>query len=409
MKDGHLFAGGKRFRIFGVNMAFGANFPTHEAAEKVAGRLAKFGINCVRFHHMDMFSAPAGIFAKDGVALDPERFDRLDYFIAQLKARGIYADLNLHVSRTYPDRPKAEKQGSENYDKGVDNFSAQQIALQKDFARDLLTHVNPYTKTAYAQEPAVALIEINNENALLFSWQNGALDKAAAPYRAELGELWTKWLTEKYGSDERSPRRGARARNRPDRDCCAMAASPAAWMAGGSSSTKAPPPTASLADGVRVEVKTPGKEGWHGSATSRAQSRKRRPVELSFRARADAPRKANVAVSQAHEPWQVPRAKLRPHARVEDIQFVRKRSAGDDDARVSLASATRRAGLNSTTFCSTPPGSTGRCPRKDKASLRSQSPTTSAAPTGAARLAPLSCGRLRSDTGRVCMRSFAKS
>ena len=58
VQDGHLFANGKRLRIFGVNLAFGANFPTHEDAEKVAARMAKFGINCVRFHHMDMQSAP---------------------------------------------------------------------------------------------------------------------------------------------------------------------------------------------------------------------------------------------------------------------------------------------------------------------------------------------------------------
>ena len=57
VKDGHLHAGGKRLRIFGVNMAFGGNFPTKEDAPKVAARMAKFGINCVRFHHMDMQTA----------------------------------------------------------------------------------------------------------------------------------------------------------------------------------------------------------------------------------------------------------------------------------------------------------------------------------------------------------------
>ena len=97
VKEGHLFAGEKRLRIFGVNMCFSANFPKHEDAEKVAARMAKFGINCVRFHHMDMFSAPSGIFAKDGRTLDAGQLDRLDYFIAELKKNGIYADLNLHV------------------------------------------------------------------------------------------------------------------------------------------------------------------------------------------------------------------------------------------------------------------------------------------------------------------------
>ena len=47
VKDGHLFANGKRFRIFGVNLAFGANFPTHDDADKIAARMAKFGINCM--------------------------------------------------------------------------------------------------------------------------------------------------------------------------------------------------------------------------------------------------------------------------------------------------------------------------------------------------------------------------
>ena len=39
-RDGHLFAGDKRIRFFGVNLAFGANFPTHPDAEKVAARMA---------------------------------------------------------------------------------------------------------------------------------------------------------------------------------------------------------------------------------------------------------------------------------------------------------------------------------------------------------------------------------
>ena len=173
VQDGHLFAGQKRLRIFGVNTCFAANFPDKDMAPKVAARMAKFGINCVRFHHMDMMNAPGGIFAQDGRTLDPGQLDRLDFFIAELKKNGIYADLNLHVSRTYPDRPRAEKKGNPDFDKGVDNFCAAMIALQKDYARDLLTHVNPYTGNRYADEPAVALVEINNENAFGRQWFGG--------------------------------------------------------------------------------------------------------------------------------------------------------------------------------------------------------------------------------------------
>ncbi|MEK0450441.1 MAG: hypothetical protein RL088_2709 [Verrucomicrobiota bacterium] len=201
VKDGHLFAGEKRLRIFGVNMCFAANFPNHDDADKIAARLAKFGINCVRFHHMDMFSAPAGIFEKDGRTLDAGQLDKLDYFIAALKKHGIYANLNLHVSRTYPDLPKAEKKGSPQFDKGVDNYHAPMIALQKTYARDLLTHVNKYTGNPYATEPAVALVEINNENALGFQWFAREMDDLPPIYKEDLETQWGAWILKKYGDD----------------------------------------------------------------------------------------------------------------------------------------------------------------------------------------------------------------
>ncbi len=201
VKDGHLFAGEKRLRIFGVNMCFAANFPSHDDADKIAARLAKFGINCVRFHHMDMFSAPAGIFEKDGRTLDAGQLDKLDYFIAALKKHGIYANLNLHVSRTYPDLPKAEKKGSPQFDKGVDNYHAPMIALQKTYARDLLTHVNKYTGNPYAAEPAVALVEINNENALGFQWFAREMDDLPPIYKEDLETQWGAWILKKYGDD----------------------------------------------------------------------------------------------------------------------------------------------------------------------------------------------------------------
>ena len=36
-----------RVRIWGVNLSFGANFPTHQAAPHVAARLAAAGVNSV--------------------------------------------------------------------------------------------------------------------------------------------------------------------------------------------------------------------------------------------------------------------------------------------------------------------------------------------------------------------------
>src|SRR5690349_1325362 len=99
-RDGHFYCGTSRMRFWGVNIAFSGNLPTHEQADEVAARLARFGINAVRIHHADMFPFPNGLFADNSLEkLSNEALDRLDYFIAALKAQGIYSDINLHVSR----------------------------------------------------------------------------------------------------------------------------------------------------------------------------------------------------------------------------------------------------------------------------------------------------------------------
>jgi len=60
------------------------------------------------------------------------------------------------------------------------------IRMQRDYARALLARVNPYTHTSYAQEPCVAMVEINNENSLL------QLKVASLPeyYRADVLKKW---------------------------------------------------------------------------------------------------------------------------------------------------------------------------------------------------------------------------
>ena len=108
-KDGHLRAGDRRIRLLGVNLCFDANFPKHEDADQIAPRMARFGINCVRFHHMDTSASPHGLLKADRRTMDPAQLDRLDYLVSRLKANGIYADLNLHVGRNFPDLPTVDR------------------------------------------------------------------------------------------------------------------------------------------------------------------------------------------------------------------------------------------------------------------------------------------------------------
>ncbi|NOY76793.1 MAG: glycoside hydrolase family 5 protein, partial [Calditrichaeota bacterium] len=101
--DGHFSVQGKRIRFFGTNAVTGGAFPNKSKAWFVAGRLRKMGFNLVRFHHMDNHWSTESLFIRgQGTRhLNPVTLDRLEKFIAELKRNGIYADINLHVSRTF--------------------------------------------------------------------------------------------------------------------------------------------------------------------------------------------------------------------------------------------------------------------------------------------------------------------
>src|SRR3989440_1172103 len=203
--DGHFFSGDKRIRFWGVNIAFGGNFPTHDQADKLAQRLSSFGINAVRFHHMDMMPYPGGIFADQSLTkLSDQALDRLDYFIAALKKQGVYSNINLHVSRQYARPHKWENADKlENYDKIVDIFHPELIEANRQYATDLLTHFNKYTNTRLADEPAICMVEINNEDTIFF-W--GGVQKLATlpqPYSAILQKQWNDWLLAQYKSRDK--------------------------------------------------------------------------------------------------------------------------------------------------------------------------------------------------------------
>ena len=202
----HIVDGkGKQVRLFGTNFCFGANFPEAADAEKVAAHLAKNGLNVVRLHHMDndwgesliVHEGQLDASGKIVTKLNEKNLAKLDKLVAELIKNGIYINLNLHVSRTYPGTPK----GAPDYSKGLDYFHPPFIDAFKDYARQLLDHVNPHTGRAYKDEPGIAIIEMNNENTLVLNpWWMAKLDE---PFAGELRTLFVKHLQKKYPSIEK--------------------------------------------------------------------------------------------------------------------------------------------------------------------------------------------------------------
>jgi len=197
VKDGHLVTGdGNRIRFWGVNITDWSNgsrqIPAKEDAAFIAGTLARFGVNSVRFQFLDL-EVPRGLIAKQGDntrTFDADSLDREDYFIAELERRGIYIDFNLLVGRPFRagDGVKDAEILREGA-KGTSLYDARLIELQKDYARQLLTHRNPYTNRPYIDDPAVAIVEINNENAI-----NVGFHAPSAFYQDELTGLYNQWL-----------------------------------------------------------------------------------------------------------------------------------------------------------------------------------------------------------------------
>ncbi|QDP96030.1 hypothetical protein FOE78_09080 [Microlunatus elymi] len=192
VRDGHLVQpDGRRLRIWGVNLTGWTKgstlLPPKEEAPIWAAALARFGINCVRFHFLDLptldeedvdHQQPGGLIDRRQEhtrSFDPEQLDRLDFFVAELKQRGIYTNLNLNVGRTYTEGDGVPDWDAVRIWKGMTFIGERLIELQRDYARDLLTHHNPYTGNEYRHEPAVAIVEIVNENSLYEFWMRNWL------------------------------------------------------------------------------------------------------------------------------------------------------------------------------------------------------------------------------------------
>ena len=304
VKDGHFVdGGGARVRFLGTNFTFGSCFPDHETADKLAARLASLGINAIRFHHMDNRSAPDGLW-KAGTPkrneLDPGQLDRLDYFIAALKRAGIYADVNLHVSRNYwegedfPDGLASDAERRErlpNYGKGLDRINDHMIRMQRDYAGALLTHVNAYTGKSYAKDPCVAIVEINNENTLL----SLKVDELPEFYRAEIARKWNAWLKQKYRTTtELAAAWGGREAMGPN----FLPAKPT--MQGAQYLALADAPEGAL----RVTVRQTPEVSWHAQLHWTGLTLEADRVHtLSFRARSDAPRRLPVSTRLSETDW----------------------------------------------------------------------------------------------------------
>jgi hypothetical protein len=324
--DGHLCAGGQRLRLHGIDLTFSAALPTHDQAEKVAARLAKFGCNIVRFHIMDMQRYPNGLLAKDAKdtrTFEPAALERLDYFTAQLIRRGIYVKLCTLNYRPFNAAdglpPEIERLPSPYQGRAVVGFfDPAEIALQKEYDRNLLLHKNAYTDKTYAADPAVAIVEINNENGLLHAWLDKTLDKLPDVFQTELRGQWNKWLARRRTNTERLRQAWAEGAQPVGDELLKNADFANGDLANGQqgwtlerhapavANARADDAPADLHGGrsVCIDVERVGTQPWHVRFEQTGLKLKAgQGGTIRFWAKADAPATLQVGLAMNHAPW----------------------------------------------------------------------------------------------------------
>ncbi|MGG1519321.1 hypothetical protein ABE504_28240 [Paenibacillus oryzisoli] len=181
---------GDTIRFWGMNLA--SVYPTHQQAENLAANLSAMGVNAVRLHHLMRNSLDWNRISKIGALTayttntrDPnvEAWDRFDYLNAQLRARGIYVQISLDSSRKFlpgdvdimqttaqdrtdwMDAMDALNKVPSNVDmvRMLPMIDERAARLMEEYARNMLTHVNPYTGIAYGSDPQVLYLETMNE------------------------------------------------------------------------------------------------------------------------------------------------------------------------------------------------------------------------------------------------------
>lgn len=206
--NGHFLANGQRVRFLGVNFAGDSPFMPTNKADQVAARLAKFGVNNVRFHHMDApWAYGGGLLAYTSTRstnFNASQLEKVHYVVSRLKAHGIYANINLLVGREYRSQDGLGSNVTtldwkDQHILGYYNDTA--LALHKDYATKLLTPTNRFTGLPLARDPAVAFVEIINENGIIQKWLDSGLDRLPTNYAAQLQVRWNDWLAARYTND----------------------------------------------------------------------------------------------------------------------------------------------------------------------------------------------------------------
>lgn len=214
-----VFADGTRIKFLGTNLCNrqpGCPKPTSDAT---AARFAKYGINAVRFHKFCHPGEAVRRGAATSTELDPGYMDLMDYLHAEFRKRGIYVGWSPiyghRVVRGDGVVAFGELQKIGGNTAGIVDFAPDVQTVHIRLLTNLLNHKNPQTGLRYAEDPALAFVEIQNEDDVFWNYRNQV--NACPTYKKMLEDQFLAWLEEKYKTEAaRREAWGDRAMNDPE-------------------------------------------------------------------------------------------------------------------------------------------------------------------------------------------------
>lgn len=202
---------------------------TPEEMQHAARWYRKHGINLVRQH--TVINA-VGLLGRSG-KFDPQKLGRYDRWFAALKEQGIYTTWSVIYPHHGPFLQKhdgydpalfAELDAADKQHDGsrqaivVNDFinldrDLQDIALR--YFERLLTHKNPYTGLQYKDDPALAVLEFQNESNVYFHTLNGLRTGEYPRFARQMRRAFFEFIKAKYPTKDDVARAW---QNRWDRD-----------------------------------------------------------------------------------------------------------------------------------------------------------------------------------------------
>ncbi|MCY2929449.1 MAG: hypothetical protein NTV86_08130 [Planctomycetota bacterium] len=177
------------------------------------GKPARFwAVNDAAFEKDLARHAPTGELL---AGIDQKERDRLWRQVAAMKKEGIYVTWSPYwagPARVKPAMGVLDSGGNGNW--GLLFFDKKLQDAYKGWLKQVLAETNPYTRLPLARDGALAIIQIQNEDSLLFYTAQGI--KGAA--RAELRRQFGRFVLTKYGSFDKARQAWGGAAPSPDQD-----------------------------------------------------------------------------------------------------------------------------------------------------------------------------------------------